>query len=110
MKVVFRVWLDNNGQAFGKGPYELLKGVEETDSLHQAAKQLGMSYSKAWRLLQIIEKRLGFVLLERKVGGLSGGGSKVTPKARELMKHYERFEKDIRRAVDRIYRHHFGDR
>lgn len=55
LKVVFKVWLDNNGQAFGKGPYELLKGVEETDSLHQAANQLGMSYSKAWKLIQTME-------------------------------------------------------
>ena len=108
MKIVHKVWLDQNGKAFGEGPYELLKRVEKTTSLHQAAHQMGMSYSKAWNLIRALEKRLGFVLLERKVGGHFGGGSRVTPKAKDLMKHYEQFRKDVKIALERIYRCHFG--
>jgi len=89
VNVVFKVLLDNSGQRFGKAPYELLKGAEETDSLHQAADQLSMSYSKAWRLIQIVEKRLGFAFLDKKVGGLSGGGSRVTPEGKEFLRRYE---------------------
>jgi molybdate transport system regulatory protein len=108
VKVTFKVWLDNDGKAFGEGPYELLKRVEQTQSLHQAANQLGMSYSKAWKLIGAMEKRLGFALIERKVGGYSGGGSQVTPKARDLMSHYERFRLDVEKAMQRIYQKHFG--
>jgi molybdate transport system regulatory protein len=108
MKIAYKVWLDNNGKAFGDGPYELLKRVEKTKSLHQAANQMGMAYSKAWRLIQTLEDRLGFTLLERKVGGRSGGGSQITPKARDLMNHYEQFRKDVEIALERIYRCHFG--
>ncbi len=50
MKLLYKIWLDQNGKAFGDGPYELLKRVESTHSLHQAAGQMEMSYSKAWRL------------------------------------------------------------
>ena len=110
VKVIFKVWLDNNGQVFGKGPHELLKGVEETDSLHQAANQMGMSYSKAWKLVQMMEKRLGFTLLDKKVGGLSGGGSQVTPKGKDLMKRYERFEVDAKKVIEKTYQKHFGNR
>ena len=110
MKVAYKIWFENNGKAFGEGPYELLKWVEKTNSLHQAAHQMGMSYSKAWKLTQTLEKRLGFVLLDKKVGGLTGGGSQVTPMAIDLMKRYERFEKDARQAIEKIYRKHFGDR
>jgi molybdate transport system regulatory protein len=108
MKVAYKVWLDKNGKAFGDGPYELLRWVEKTKSLHQAARQMGMAYSKAWRLIQTLEERLGFPILERKAGGKSGGGSRVTPNAKELMEHYEKFRKDVEDAMERIYRRHFG--
>jgi len=43
MKVVYKIWFENEGKAFGDGPYLLLKGIEKTGSLHQAA--LGMEMS-----------------------------------------------------------------
>ena len=110
MKVAFKIWFDNNGKAFGEGPRELLTRVEKTDSLHQAAHQMNMSYSKAWKLIQTIEKRLGFVFLEKKVGGLSGGGSRVTPEAKEFLRRYERFESDAKKVIEKTYQKHFGNR
>ena len=107
MKIAYKVWLDRDGKAFGDGPYELLRRVEKEMSLHQAANQMGMSYSKAWGLIRTMEKRLGFVLLERKAGGRCGGGSQVTPMAKDLMKNYARFQKDVKHAIERIYEHHF---
>ena len=108
MKVAFKIWLDNNGKAFGEGPYELLKRVEKTNSLHEAAHQMDMSYSKAWKLIQSMEKNLGFSLLDKRIGGLYGGGSHVTLKGKDLMKRYERFHKDVKEALDKIYLKHFG--
>jgi molybdate transport system regulatory protein len=110
MKVAFKIWLDHNGKAFGEGPCKLLKRVEKTRSLHEAAHQMGMSYSKAWKLIQSMEKRLGFFLLDKKIGGLSGGGSQVTSRGKDLMKRYERFEKDARSAIEHAYQKHFGSR
>ena len=110
MKVAFKIWLDHNGKAFGEGPYELLKRVERTNSLHEAAHQMDMSYSKAWKLIQSMEKRLGFSLLDRKIGGLSGGGSRITPKGKELMKRYRKFHKDVEEALEKIYLKHFGSK
>jgi len=109
LKVAFKIWLDHNGKAFGDGPYELLKRVEKTNSLNEAAHQMGMSYSKAWKLIQTLEKRLGFPLLDRKVGGVSGGGSEVTSEAVELMKRYDRFEKDVGEAIEKLYQRHFSN-
>ena len=108
MKGACKIWLDHHGKAFGEGPYELLKRVEKTNSLHEAASQIRMSYSKAWKLIQTMEKRLGFPLLDKKIGGRSGGGSKVTPKGKELMKRYDQFEKEARKAVEKSYEKHFG--
>lgn len=108
MKIGYKVWLDNHGKAFGDGPFELLRRVEKKMSLHQAASQMGMSYSKAWRLIHTLEERLGFTLLERKVGGPLGGGSWLTPQAKDLMNHYQRFRRDVGKGLDKIYQKHFG--
>jgi len=45
MKIGYKVWLDNNGKAFGSSSCELLKRVEETHSLHRASKEMGMAYT-----------------------------------------------------------------
>jgi molybdate transport system regulatory protein len=107
-KVAYKIWLDNNGKAFGDGPYELLSRVEKKMSLHQAAHQMGMSYSKAWRLIRTLEERLGFALLARKVGGQSGGGSNVTSQGKDLMNHYGRFRRDVEKGLEKIFQKHFG--
>jgi molybdate transport system regulatory protein len=107
MKLAYKVWLDNGGKAFGEGPYELLKYVQKTGSLHQAAAQMGMSYRKAWLTIHASEQRLGFLLLERTVGGVSGGGSQITPAGRAFMKKYELFRTEVSRALETVYQKHF---
>jgi molybdate transport system regulatory protein len=107
MKVAYKVWLDNNGKAFGEGPYQLLKRIRKTGSLHQAAMEMKMSYRKAWVTIHAIEEKLGFSLLERKIGGTSGGGSIITPSGLELMNHYEQFRKEVKKALEIIYHKHF---
>jgi molybdate transport system regulatory protein len=108
MKVAYKVWLDNDGKAFGEGPYQLLKRIEERGSLHRAAMDMKMSYRKAWRTLHAIEGNLGFALLDRQVGGVSGGGSQITDAGRELMKNYEGFRNDVKGALQEVYERHFG--
>ncbi len=108
MKIMYKVWLDCDGKAFGEGPDKLLQRVDNTGSLHRAAAEMKMSYRKAWLMLRAMEQRLGFTLLERKVGGVSGGGSQLTPAARELMKRYEAFRKEVEGTLQQIYTKHFG--
>ena len=91
VRLCYRLWLDANGKAFGKGPYELLTAVSQYGSLNEAAKKLGMSYSKAWKLVNMIEDRLGFTLLYREAGGSGGGGSYLTPEAEEFLRKYKKF-------------------
>ncbi len=107
MRVVYRVWLDDNGKVFGEGPYRLLKGVEKLGSLHQAAIQMRMSYRKAWLTLKTCEERLGFTLLYRHTGGSSGGGSSLTEEGKDFIRRYERFRKDVREGLEKTYKKHF---
>ena len=106
--MAYKIWLDNNGKAFGEGPYQLMKRIEQKGSLHQAAMDMKMSYRKAWRTLHAIETKLGFLLLHRQVGGAAGSGSQITDAGRELMKNYEGFRNDAREALQKVFEIHFG--
>jgi molybdate transport system regulatory protein len=107
MKIAYKVWIDNDGKAFGEGPYRVLKQIEEAGSLHQAAKDLKISYRKAWLIIQIVEKKLGFEFLERQVGGVAGGGSQITPSGKKFIKNYEKFRKEVENVLEKTYRKYF---
>jgi len=105
-----RVWLQEDGVLiFGRGVQKLLWRVAETGSLHQAAADLGMSYSKAWSSVRETEQRLGIPLLERQAGGTRGGGSALTPEAQDLLERFDALTRDAYVALNELYRKHFAD-
>jgi len=107
MDLKYKIWLDNNGKAFGDGPLDILKSVGNNGSLRQTAAQIDMSYSQAWNLIKTLESRLGFKLLEGHAGGKSGGGSTVTKEAEQLMIRYERFRQEVDICLNELYKKHF---
>ncbi|OPY65381.1 MAG: hypothetical protein A4E63_02987 [Syntrophorhabdus sp. PtaU1.Bin050] len=109
MKLVYKVWLENDdSRAFGEGPYQILRGVESTGSLLGAATLLSMAYSKALHIIASCERSLGFALIHRKMGGISGGGSEVTLEAAKLMKVYEALRADTENTLAKAYAKCFG--
>lgn len=109
MRLMYKMWLDYGGRAFGDGPARLLSGVEQWGSLRRAAQELGMSYNKAWRILHAAEERLGFPLLERSVGGSLGGGSHLTAEARDLTARYRAVETEANELLEAVFQKHFSD-
>lgn len=107
MKVVYKIWLDNDGKAFGEGPFRLLKLIEKTGSMNKAAAEMKISYRKAWKILKMVEEKLGFELIERKIGGLDGGGSQITEKGKKIMKNYELFREDVKTSLERLFNKYF---
>ena len=94
-------------KCFGPGPMQLLKGVERTGSLHQSADEMGMAYSKAWKIMKEMEKNLGFPLLLRQAGGIHGGGSVLTQKGGYFLKKYETMLKKIKEFSDEVFEETF---
>ena len=87
-----RVFFHEDGEPlFGPGTFDLLVLVNETGSLRQAAKIMGMSYNKAWRAIRQAEDRLGIKLLTRRTGGSDGGGSSLTDDGRRLTERFRAF-------------------
>jgi molybdate transport system regulatory protein len=87
------LWIEYRGERFfGPGPAELLEGIDKTGSINQAAKQMGMSYKKAWEMITRLNTQSGKPLVIQHAGGEKGGGSEITGEARELI----RFHRQLR--------------
>lgn len=109
MELKSRFWIEKDGKrVFGKGPYIILKTVDRLGTLNKAADELNMSYSKAWSVIKAAEKRLGFLLLESRAGGVDGGGSELTPEARKLVKSFHDFCQEANHVLKGLYEKHFN--
>ena len=98
-----------DGEKFwGMGPFRLLQMVEELGSLHSAAAEMGMAYSKAFKLIKRAEKNFGFPLMTRQIGGAGGGGSVLTPEAKDLMDRYEQLRSRCRAGAETAYEEIFS--
>lgn len=108
LDVQFRIMQDGE-KVFGKGPLVLLEKVDKLGSLNKASNELSMSYSKAWSIINRAETLLGYSLLITYTGGVDGGGSSLTPRAKDLIKTYKEFCKEAEKDLAEIYKKYFGD-
>lgn len=88
--------MDEDGRRiFGPGPAQLLEQVERTGSLRAAAQKMGLSYSKALKILHAAERGLAAPLVSTESGGLGGGGSTITPQARVLLAWFRQAQEAV---------------
>ena len=89
-RIKSRIWIyTENGTYLGEGRISLLKAIEKHGSIAKAAKDMNMSYKKAWKLVNSMNSRGDELLVIRKIGGTGGGGSELSEagiKAIELFK------------------------
>ncbi len=78
--------------SIGPGKIALLEHIETSGSLSQAARDLGMSYRRAWLLLDDLNHALGEPVTTTSVGGAGGGGAQVTTFGRKLIAAYREVE------------------
>ena len=111
MRPIIRVQLCNDAgeRFFGEGPCRLLHLIEETGSLRCAAGVMGMSYSKALHIVKRAEGELGFPLTCKTIGGRGGGGSVLTPEARQFLERYEAYRDACIQNNRKLYRQIFPE-
>lgn|SRR5487761_370729 len=91
LEVRFRV--DFNDQcSVGVGKIRLLEAIERTGSLSQAARELDMSYRRAWLLMDSMNAEFDTAVTSATVGGSGGGGARLTAFGRELIGAYRELE------------------
>ena len=64
---------------------EVLRKIGETGSISQAARETGISYKAAWQAIDTLTNLTGTTLVEKVVGGIGGGGAKLTEEGIRLL-------------------------
>ena len=86
--------------ALGPGKAELLGYIAETGSISEAASRIGMSYMRAWTLVQTMNACFREPLVVAARGGKERGGASVTPSGRKALELYRRMEEQSSAAVE----------
>jgi molybdate transport system regulatory protein len=96
------LWIEGDEQRFlGPGPVELLEGIEKTGSISKAAKSMGMSYKKAWDIVNRLNGMAAEPFVVTSIGGEDGGGSSISVEAKEMMAWYWSLRERFREFLER---------
>jgi len=91
-----RFRLDFHDQcSVGIGKISLLEAIARTGSLSQAARDIGMSYRRAWLLIDSMNADFDTRVISATVGGSGGGGTQLTSFGRVLVQAYRNLEARI---------------
>lgn len=78
--------------ALGPGKVALLEAIRDTGSISAAGRKLGMSYRRAWLLVDALNRAFLDPVIETFTGGREGGGTALTSTGEEIIRRYRRIE------------------
>jgi molybdate transport system regulatory protein len=83
----------------GPGKADLLQGIRETGSISAAGRRMGMSYKRAWTLIDTLNHYFREPLVISAAGGKSGGGARLTPLGIEVLARYRHMQAATEQAI-----------
>ena len=108
MEIKTKFWIENRGEVvLGGGKTALLLAIDRLGSIQRVADEFGMSYRHAWGVIQKIEQRAGFKIVETKLGGKDGGGAQLTPKGKEFVCKADFLLRDLQAVVAKRFKQKF---
>ncbi|MDY6986118.1 MAG: LysR family transcriptional regulator, partial [Candidatus Thermoplasmatota archaeon] len=85
MEIKAKIWLEIDGRPIiGEGRAQLLELIDETKSISESAKRMGISYRYAWGTIKEIEDNLGKSIITSSRGGAGGGKTELTEEGKAL--------------------------
>lgn len=90
----------------GEGRVKLLKMISETGSLNKASKSLEISYQKAWRMMDEMNKFSTQPIIKTQIGGTKGGGTLLTDYGKSLILMYDTINRDCWTFLDEQLKKH----
>jgi molybdate transport system regulatory protein len=112
LEIRSKIWIERRGQGnvvLSEWRVDLLEAIESHGSLSRAAEALDIPYRTAWERVKATEGEIGFRLLDSESGGQDGGGSRLTPQARDLCRRFRRVSSGIQEVVTHRFAAEFGD-
>jgi molybdate transport system regulatory protein len=94
----FRIQLGDD-IAIGPGKSDLLTAIDATGSISSAARKLGMSYRRAWLLVDTMNRCFKEPLVTTATGGDHGGGARVTPFGHEVLSRFRKMQVKADQAI-----------
>jgi len=91
--------------AFGPGKADLLDAIGRTGSISGAAREMEMSYRRAWLLVEEMNRCFASPLVTTATGGSRGGGAAVTALGQEVLTRYRRMQKKAAASIAADLRH-----
>ena len=91
--------LSAKNPAMGPGKARLVGLIAESGSISAAARKMGMSYRRAWQLVEALNKSFNEPVVLTAVGGKRGGGAIVTDFGKRLVAHYHGMEAKASAAI-----------
>ena len=89
----------SSGRAVGPGKIHLLEQIHKSGSITQAGRDLGLSYRRAWLLIDDLNKSFRFPVIKAAQGGIGGGGTRLTPFGRNLVQLYHAIQAEALAAT-----------
>ncbi|MCJ2131161.1 winged helix-turn-helix domain-containing protein [Methylobacterium sp. E-045] len=83
----------------GPGKVQLLEMIAEHGSISAAGRALGMSYRRAWMLVEAMNKGFGKPVVDAQIGGKSGGGARLSPFGADVVAHYRAIERAAEKSA-----------
>ena len=102
MRTYLRVMLDDE-IALGPGKADLLEAIRDTGSISAAGKQLGMSYRRAWLLVDAMNRCFRAPLVETAAGGVAGGGAHLSQTGEEVVARYRALEAAVSKITKKAF-------
>ena len=94
--------MDGENSFLLKKRIALLKAIDEVGSLNLAAKLVPLSYKGAWDMIDVMNNLCPTPVVEKNLGGIGGGGTKLTSYGKNLVKTYEIIEKEHQKFLETI--------
>jgi molybdate transport system regulatory protein len=91
--------LGRRAPAIGPGKAELVERIAETGSISAAARAMGMSYRRAWQLVEALNRDFRQRVVDTATGGKRGGGARVTPFGKEILARFRAMEDKASAAI-----------
>ena len=91
-------------RAIGPGKIRLLEAIRDTGSITKAGAALGMSYRRAWLLVDDMNNCFREPVIAAQVGGSHGGGAALTPFGMKLIEEYRAIEAEAHSATAALLR------
>jgi molybdate transport system regulatory protein len=100
-RVTGRLWIESAEDRFlGPGRIELMEKISQLGSISKAAEALGMSYKKAWDLVNSMNQQASQPVVLTQAGGKKGGGAVVTETGQKAIEFYQALQSRFQQFME----------